>query len=123
MCMTGLLTADAKAHSRTLGKVAGFWGISDGDNGTDKLFAGTRRGAGGVEATPAAARMAPGERVFVSGDRVGLLVDMDFRTLTILRNGEPIPSLVFDNLPSGELYVGVGPFSYDREVTTVRLVD
>jgi hypothetical protein len=121
--MTGLLTADAKAHSKTLGNVAGFWGISDGDNDTCKLFAGTRRGARGVEATPAAARMAPGERVFVSGDRVGLLVDMDFRTLTILRNGEPIPSLVFDNLPSGELYVGVVPFSYEGGVTTVRLVD
>ena len=53
-------------------------------------------------------------------DRVGLLVDMDARTLTILRNGEPIhASLVFDGLPE-LVYVAAAPFT---DGTQVRFVD
>ena len=48
--------------------------------------------------------------VFDYGDRIGLLLDMDARTLTMLRNGTPIPSLVFDNLPDEPLYVAATPF-------------
>ena len=57
--------------------------------------------------------------VFVAGDRIGLLVDMDAHTLTMLRNGTPIPSLVFDNLPHEDLYVAVTVF---RTGNSVRIL-
>ena len=57
--------------------------------------------------------------VFSQGDRVGLLVDMDARTLTFLRNGTPIhASLVFHNLPD-QVYVAATP---DDEDSSVRFV-
>ena len=58
----------------------------------------------------------PSSRV---GNRVGLLVDMDARTMTVLVNGTAIPSLVFDNLPA-QMYVAV---TLDDNGSSVRLVD
>ena len=67
------------------------------------------RGGGSVQNAPdeaicaisgASLHNAGGEpRIFLNGDTVGLLVNMDARTLTIHRNGTPIPSLVFEGLP------------------------
>ena len=58
--------------------------------------------------------------VFASGDRIGLLVDMDAHTLTMLRNGTPIPSLVFDNLPHEDLYVAITLFHKGNSVRTLH---
>ena len=90
---------------------------------------GIRRGKGGQSKVPKEALIArPHDReaygessqcVFVAGDRIGLLVDMDAHTLTMLRNGTPIPSLVFDNLPHEDLYVAVTVF---RTGNSVRIL-
>ena len=83
--MTGLLSRAGKDTSTSpLAVIHGFWGVDDGGDNTSKMHAGIRRGAAGEEPTPEEARTAPGNLVFVSGDRVGLLVDMDARTLTVL---------------------------------------
>ena len=52
------------------------------------------------------------------GDKIGLLVDMDKRTMEIHRNGVPVPGLVFANLPD-EVYVVACPL---YKACTVRLV-
>ena len=58
-------------------------------------------------------------RVFLSGDRVGLLVDMDARRMTMQVNGERIPSLVFDNLPE-QVFVVACPFNTNLSVRLIR---
>ena len=63
---------------------------------------------------PAEAKTADG-RVFRSGDRVGLLVDMGARTLAMYRDGAPIPGLTFTGLPA-EVYVGATPFNTNVSV-------
>jgi hypothetical protein len=100
----------------------GFWGVDD--RGTGTSYTGIRRGVGGRAAAPdeAIIMTEAGRVIFFAGDRVGLLVDRDARTLTMLRNGEPIPSLVFDNLPAGSLFVAATPFhrSLNSSVRIVR---
>ena len=111
--MAGLLSAEAARgfdHSAAFGLAkasSGFWGVDN--EGIAHPMCGIRRGHGGKEAAPDEARLvaAPGtgrKYVIASGDRVGMLVDMDARTLTMLRNGTPIPSLVIDGLPE-QVYV------------------
>ena len=92
----------------------GFWGVDD-HGGSGKAGGGIRRGKGGTEIAPAEAKTADGGGVFRSGDLVGLLVDMDARTLAIYRNGAPIPGLAFTGLPA-EVYVGATPYNHDVRV-------
>ena len=75
----------------------GFWGVSDGGS----IFLGDHFGG----------RVGQGHeppRVYGSGDCVGMLVDMDAHTLTIHRNGVPIPGLLISGLPD-EVYVAAMP--------------
>ena len=88
---------------------SGFYGVDSSIKGGGR-YSGIRRGLGGHESVPVAASVADASGIhangvtFNSGDRIGLLVDMDARTMTMLRNGTPIPSLVFHNLPE-EVFV------------------
>ena len=104
-------TIDFGDH-RTLSTLSeGFWGVDDVGVDEERYGsgAGIRRGGGSVQNAPdeaicaisgASLHNAGGEpRIFLNGDTVGLLVNMDARTLTIHRNGTPIPSLVFEGLP------------------------
>ena len=79
---------------------------------------GMRNGSGGLAAAPAAALGSDG-RVFAIGDTIGLLVDMDSRTLTLHRNGTPIPSLEFTSLPE-QVYVVATPVWHGASVEFVR---
>ena len=83
----------------------GFWGVDD--SGRSDSGTGIRHGRFGIAGAPSEAKTAGG-RVFLSGDRVGLLVDMGARTLAIYRDGAPIPGLTFTGLPA-EVYVGATP--------------
>ena len=102
----------------------GFWGVADLGNGGK--YSGIRCGAGNRdEGVPEEAMTQTcnipchlSKRVFLAGDRVGLLVDMDARTLTILRNGEPIPSLVFTDLPA-QVYLAATLVNGDASVRFV----
>ena len=110
--MVGLASGSIVVKGKTIGALgkaaSNFWGIDDsGSSGTN--LSGIRRGKGGQRSAPAEAKSSHGF-LFASGDRVGLLVDMDEHTLTILRNGTPVPSLVFDNLPHQNLYVAATLF-------------
>ena len=119
--MTGLLSAEKMAacefsENWALCKspvVSGFYGVDDygaGHAPAVGVFRG-REGTPALDASKTALPTIGGSSrhvLFVSGDRIGLLVDMDARTLTILRNGVPIPSLVIDGLPR-DLYVAVTP--------------
>ena len=60
----------------------GFWGVDDGGISGNEAT-GIREGKGGRRGAPSEAKTAPHGRVTVSGDRVGMLVDMDARTLTM----------------------------------------
>ena len=120
----GLLAADAPGIESREGALfgnscalalqsSGFWGVDSDGAGSD--LHGIRRGAGGKVGVLAAAKTAripdSEPRVFIAGDRIGLQMDMDAHTLTILRNGTPIPTLFFDNLPSGkEMYIAATLF-------------
>ena len=121
----GLLAADAPGIDAESGFAhrwcalsslsSGFWGVDSEGVGSDHSINGIRRGAGGKVAVLAAAKTARSPdgkpRVFIAGDRIGLQMDMDAHTLTILRNGTPIPTLFFDNLPSGkEMYIAATLF-------------
>ena len=100
------------AHTRL---AHGFWGVDDmcavwtGPEGKAKLRA--RHEA--RTARPADAEYL--HCVFLSGDRVGLIVDMDAHTLQVARNGTPIPSLFFTGLPR-ELHVAACPFNKGSSV-------
>ena len=59
--------------------------------------------------------------IFVNGDRVGLLVDMDTRTMTMSRNGTPIPALVFEGLPD-KVHIAATVGANHDHTCTVRLV-
>ena len=101
-----------------------FWGVDSSGFPEESILTGIRRGKGGQSKVPEEALTArphdrPPHCVFVAGDRIGLLVDMDAHTLTMLRNGTPIPSLVFDNLPHEDLYVAVTVF---RTGNSVRIL-
>ena len=124
---TGVVSADVDTfremdRDENLAHLAhGFWGIDDiGDGGETT---GVRRGKGGEEGAPPAALVDLGtsqERgLFVRGDRLGLLVDMDERTLTFHRNGDPIPSLVLGGLPE-EVYVVATPYNTGSRVRIVQ---
>lgn len=135
--MTGVVSAAAAQrdfnsgvnYRRVLATMSDdFWGVDD--CGIPGPYSGIRRGDGALEAVPDEAKIGvtDGERavrvfrqgaVFSQGDRVGLLVDMDARTLTFLRNGTPIhASLVFHNLPD-QVYVAATPAD---EGSSVRFV-
>lgn len=81
-----------------------FFGVDD-CGAPDNNYTGVRSGRGGRQGAPESSRAAPGGRVFLCGDRVGLLCDMDRRLLAFFRNGTHIPGLLFLNLPGGEFYV------------------
>ena len=79
----------------------GFYGIENtGKAGEHEQ--GIRRGEGGLEGVPVEAIQAiptdvPAWRhVFLSGDRISLVVDREVGTLTYLRNGVKIPGLDLD---------------------------
>ena len=125
--MVGVVSAaaarDVDFDDRGLAHMAaGFWGVDDACPPKNTHNCGVRRGEGRVSAAPSEARCARDRggslRVFLVGDRLGLQVDMDARTLTMLRNGTPIPSLVFDNLPE-QVHVAA---TLDDEDSKVRLV-
>ena len=113
-----------RGGSCLLARTTGFWGVSHRIF-TNPSYHGVRRGDGVFAAVPAEARKPDArgdpekEWVFESGDRVGLDVDMDARTMTMLRNGEPVPSLVFEGLPD-EVFVA-GTHSAGT-CTTVRIL-
>ena len=97
-----------ESDSRMLSRLSeGFWGVDDGSYASQ--YSGMRRGDGSIEDAPDEAICAisgasvdddGGEpRIFLNGDTIGLLVNMDAHTLTIHRNGSPIPSLAFEGLP------------------------
>ena len=119
VAISNVTSALAKAASS-------FWGVDSSGYCGESILTGIRRGKGGQSKVPKEAMIArPHDReaygessqcVFVAGDRIGLLVDMDAHTLTMLRNGTPIPSLVFDNLPHEDLYVAVTVFHRRRSV-------
>ena len=96
------------------GRSGGFWGVDNSGDG-DRI-SGIRRGAGGEESAPAEARTAAGVEIFLAGDRVGLLVDMDARTLTMFLNGRLIPGLVLGGLPD-LVYICATPFNDDASAT------
>ena len=102
-----------------------FWGVDSSGYCEESILTGIRRGKGGQSKAPEEALTGASRLhgrpigVFVAGDRIGLLVDMDAHTLTMLRNGTPIPSLVFDNLPHEDLYVAVTVF---RTGNSVRIL-
>ena len=114
--MTGILSAAAVEQNFAIpdflpSLYSGFWGVH--------VRGGIRRNGHKAKA-PAEANLPEGNVIFLPGDRVGLLVDMDARTLTMLRNGEPIhESLVFDGLPN-PIYVAATPYS---DGSQVRFVD
>lgn len=116
--MTGILSAAAVEQNFAIPDFlpslnSGFWGVH---------VRGAIRRNGHKAIAPAEAK-APedGDVIFLPGDRVGFLVDMDARTLTMLRNGEPIhESLVFDGLPN-PIYVAATPFC--DHGSQVRFVD
>ena len=116
---TGVMSAEAARDRRTfevrngLSRIHGFWGVDD--SGGAGEGSGMRLGQGGNAEVPAAARSGRG-RVFRNGDRVGLLVDMDARRLTMFLNGRPIPGLVFGGLPD-RVYVCATPFNDDATAT------
>ena len=78
----------------------GYWGCSD-----DGAF--VHRGDGKWERAVDESLAADGD-VFLLGDRVGVHVDMDARTLVMHRNGVPIPGLAFGGLPA-EVYLCATP--------------
>ena len=93
----------------------GFWGFEDGDDVDDcRICRG--KGDEGESATAAMlTRRIKGvgqKRMFVNGDRVGLLVDMDARTMRVFINDTLVPDLVFDGLPS-PLSVAATPYNDD----------
>mmetsp|Transcript_36178 Transcript_36178/g.116490 ORF Transcript_36178/g.116490 Transcript_36178/m.116490 type:complete len:232 (+) Transcript_36178:218-913(+) len=122
---TGVVSADVDTiremhEDENLAHLAhGFWGIEDSGDGGESC--GVRRGKGGDEEAPTEAHIgrdvtAP---IFGRNDRLGLLVDMDERTLTFHRNGDPIPSLVLGGLPE-EVYVVATPYNTGSRVQIVQ---
>lgn len=118
---TGVMSAEAAAaHDRRtfdvrngLARVHGFWGVDD--SGGAGEGSGIRLGrASHAEVPP----IAKGERnrVFRNNDVVGLLVDMDARTLTMFVNGRLIPGLVLGGLPD-LVYICATPFNDDASAT------
>ena len=110
-CMVGLVdesVAVGTGIDKLAEAAAGFWGVDD--------VGRVRKGSGrssevDIPDAPMEAFTAKfGSCVFVQGDTIGLNVDMDARSFTMLRNGTPIPSLVFENLPAKALYVAATPF-------------
>lgn len=124
---TGVVSADVDTFremdgGENLARLAqGFWGIEDSGDGC--VDTGIHRGKGGEEGAPSAALVDIGTSqqrgLFVRGDRLGLLVDMDERTLTFHRNGDPIPSLVLGGLPE-EVYVVATPYNTGSRVRIVQ---
>lgn len=123
--MTGILSAAAVeqnfANPDFLPDLdSGFWGVDVRGRGGGGGGLIIRRNGHKAKA-PAEANLPEGNVIFLPGDRVGLLVDMDARTLTMLRNGEPIhESLVFDGLPN-PIYVAA-TLAYS-DGSQVRFVD
>ena len=116
---------DARRRWKHPESFEGFWGFEDhGYHGS--IEEEYRPGSGfGVRRGYGANERAPNEslcdnRIFSNGDRVGLVVDMDDRTMEVLRNGEPIPGLVFTDLPETGVFVVASPFNNGA---TVRFVD
>lgn len=120
----GVLSSEYKDALRTilrhkdgLGGVQGFWGV-DSYGGAGRMC-GIRMGAGGTAAAPEESRTVADRGynwVFACGDRVGLVVDMNARTLVIYRDGKPIPGLTFTGLPE-EVYVCATPFYPNARVS------
>ena len=114
--VTGLVDASVAAAvfncTYTAVEDGHVWGVDD--YGDVWGFSGTRDGDEG----PAEALTREG-MVFLSGDCVGLLVDMDARRMTLQVNGERIPSLVFDNLPE-QVFVVACPFNTNLSVRLIR---
>ena len=112
--LTGLVDASVAVPDFQSASVAftrkPFWGFDDA--GAELYFGGRQK------PIPVAARTRGGS-VFRAGDRVGLLVDMDARRMTIQVNGEPIPSVVFDNLPE-QVFVVATPFNENASVRLIR---
>ena len=99
----------------------GFWGVDDSGGTAPFENSGIRDGTGLKAGAPAEAktdRPGKGGRVFRDGTRVGLFVDMADRTLTIYRDGTPIPGLTFKGLPA-EVYVGA---TLDDREASVRII-
>ena len=97
----------------------GFWGFEDGDDVDDcRICRG--KGDEGESATAAMlTRRIKGvgqKRMFVNGDRVGLLVDMEAHTMRVFINDTLVPDLVFDSLPS-PLSVAATPYNDDVTLT------
>ena len=97
----------------------GFWGFEDGDDVDDCRIC---RGKGDESESATAAmltRRIKGvgqKRMFVNGDRVGLLVDMEAHTMRVFINDTLVPDLVFDGLPS-PLSVAATPYNDDVTLT------
>ena len=135
--MVGVVSAasarDIDFHDRGLAIMqAGFWGVDDSgessseDQHLSERCCGIRRD-GGLYNVPGEAKCALVENdsephVFLAGDKIGMELDMDARTLTMLRNGTPIPSLVFDTLPE-QVHVAATVDDEDSEVRLVNDVD
>ena len=115
--MIGLVASSKIDTDRSLGTGPGFWGAAR-EAATYAAFRGIRQGDGVRATAPAEALLQDGH-LFNPSDRIGLQVDMDKHTMTLLRNGTPIPALVFDNLPA-EVYVAVSLEHNDRNA---RFVD
>lgn len=85
----------------------GFYGVENTGKGGESEQ-GIRRGAGGLEGVPEAALLAvpkdvPSWRhVFLSSDRITLVIDRDAATLAYLRNGVPVPGLILDISGAGD---------------------
>ena len=114
--LAGLVDASLQVASfDNLGmKSKRFWGVDDsGTMSFVQMYIG-----GQERKIPAAAKTRNGH-VFRSGDRVGLLVDMDTRRMTIQVNGQAIPDLVFDNLPE-QVFVAALPYNLGTSVELIR---
>lgn len=127
--MMGLLAANLAEHSEIFNRPCGlassscgFWGVDDsGIAGWSGM--GIRHGFGGWQGAPESARIANGGRIFLSGDRIAILVDRDRATASFFRNGIPIPGLIFDGLPMfSDLYVGVTLFHLGSSARLVSSV-
>ena len=113
---TGLMSAEVAnkrdwSSTSSLEDSRGFWGADDsGDNKGD--------GSGNGSRVSRDARKRNG-RLFCNDDRVGMLVDMEQRSVQFYVNGTPIPELHFKGLPP-EVFVVARPYNSDASVTINR---
>ena len=103
MYFTGVLSAEAAsktgARPKAVGDSAGFWGVDDSDY---------MRSGGKRDSIPSAAKTSDG-RIFRSGDRVGLLIDMNAHTMSIYCNGKRLP-VTFSGIPAS-VFVAATPYN------------